>query len=113
MKSGLPRLSEEAFQRQVIQFARLHRWRVAHFRRVRVQRANGSTYYETPAAADGVGFPDLFMVRGDEAIVAELKVGKNTTTAEQRQWICDLSRAGLPAFVWRPENWPQIEETLT
>jgi hypothetical protein len=107
------KLTESAFQAQVIQLARLHKWRVAHFRKVRVQRRNGSTYYETPIAADGVGFPDLVLVhRAHGVLFAELKVGKNKPTAEQVQWLDDLGAAGVRAVVWRPEDWGTIEDTL-
>ena len=107
------KLSEAQFQSQVVRLAHLRGWKVAHFRRVRVQRRNGSVYYETPVAADGAGFPDLILSRGDRLVAAELKVGRNQPTAEQSAWGWALIRGGVMWHVWRPELWTDIEETLT
>jgi hypothetical protein len=104
--------TEAEFQAQVIDLARSRGWRVAHFRKVRVQRASGKTYWETPVAADGKGFPDLIMLRRGVQVVAELKVGKNTTSAEQREWLADFARAGSLMFVWKPADWPEIVKVL-
>jgi hypothetical protein len=108
-----PGLTEEQFQRIVIDLARSRGWKVAHFRRVRVQRKNGSTYYETPVQADGKGFPDLLLVRGPTLIAAELKVGRNRPTPEQRDWLDALERTGwVQGYVWRPDDWKTILATL-
>lgn len=104
--------TEAEFMRQVIALASLHHWRVAHFRGVRVQRKDGSVYYQTPVQADGAGWPDLILVRGERIIAAELKVGKNRTTAEQDAWLSWLAAAGVDTWVWRPDDWPTIEEVL-
>lgn len=104
-------ISEAEFQEQVIQFAKLHGWRVAHFRKVRVQRANGSVYWETPVAADGKGFLDLELVK-DRLVKAELKVGHNKMTIEQEGWINAYWNAGIEAYVWFPKDWTQIEHIL-
>jgi hypothetical protein len=105
-------ISEAEFQAQVIDLAHLHHWRVAHFRKVRVQRANGTTYYETPAAADGAGWPDLVLVRRGVLIVAELKTDAGSTTGEQVRWLESLRGAGVNAVIWRPCMWAEIEEAL-
>jgi hypothetical protein len=103
---------EKEFQLQVIEYAQARRWRVAHFRAVRVQRSSGECYYETPVAADGKGFPDLIIVRGDRLLAAELKVPGNDTSEEQDRWLAAFRGAGVPTFVWYPEHWPAIEEVL-
>lgn len=109
------RQSEADFQKQVIQLANLCGWRVAHFRKVRVQRKTGQTtqtYWETPVGADGKGWPDLVLVRKGEIIFAELKVGKNTATPEQVQWLDELRETGAAAGVWRETDWDTIVEVL-
>lgn len=109
-----PKQSEAAFQAQVIAFAQLHKWRVAHFRKVRVQRKNGQVYWETPVAADGTGFPDLILVRGARLLVVELKVPPNKPSAEQIAWLGSFRGiAGLYVAVWTPDDWPTIEKELT
>jgi hypothetical protein len=104
-------LSEADFMDQVIRYARLMGWRVAHFRKVRVQRGNGSVYWETPVAADGKGFLDLVLVR-DRVVVVELKVGTNKPTREQDEWITAWTRAGVETYVWKPSMWAEIEKVL-
>jgi hypothetical protein len=104
--------SEEEFQAQVVEFARLLGWRVASFRRVRVQDRGGAVHYETPVGADGAGWPDLCAVRRERLIFIELKIGKNRTTLEQERWLLLLEAAGVEAHVWRPEQWSEIEAAL-
>src|SRR5262249_33147361 len=95
------------FTRQVIQLARLHGWRVAHFRPARTVRG-----WWTAVQGDGVGFPDLVLVRGGTVLVAELKVGNNRLSPPQRAWLAAFAAAGIPAHVWRPADWPQVERLL-
>lgn len=110
-KSGLPRITEASFTRQVIQFSQLHGWKVAHFRPA--MTANG---WRTAVQGDGVGFPDLVMVRCREprrqVIFAELKVPPNKTTDEQNQWRHNLLLNGASYYLWTPDNWQEIEEVL-
>jgi hypothetical protein len=103
---------EADFQEQVIALARLHGWRVAHFRKVRVQRKNGTVYWETPVAADGKGFPDLILVRGSRIIAAELKTDAGALKPEQTLWLDAFRGAGVLALVWRPVYWNAIEAEL-
>lgn len=110
----LDQMSEKEFQTEVCRLAHAHGWRIAHFRPVRVQRADGSVYYETPVAKDGTGFPDLLMVRkGCRPVYAELKVKTNTPSAQQWEWIHALREAGAIAKVWYPSDWQDVVETLT
>ena len=103
--------SEEAFQARVVDLAHVYGWRVASFRPVRVQRANGSTYYQTPFGDDGVGFPDLLLVR-DQVVYAELKAQNGILRPDQRDWRDALLAAGAIHYVWRPSDWPMVERTL-
>lgn len=105
-------LSENDFQDCFIDLAHSLRWRVAHFRKVRVQRKDGSTFWETPVAADGKGFLDTELVR-ERLIKVELKVGRNTPTEEQEAWIAAYEEAGIEHYVWYPKDWPDIVKTLT
>lgn len=103
---------EGAFQQAVVDFAHLCGWRVASFRAVRVQRRTGEVYYETPVGADGKGWPDIALTKPGRFIVAELKIPPNTTTPEQVEWLRAFEAAGVPAFVWGPADWPEIETVL-
>lgn len=99
---------EAAFQRQVMQLAKLKGWRCAHFRTSLTKAGN----WVTAVAGEGKGFPDLILVR-ERVIVAELKAGKNKPTPEQKQWLQAFERAGIPAYTWWPHEWDEIEQVLS
>lgn len=107
----VPTKDEAGFQQQVITVAHWHGWAVAHFRTVRVQRADGSVYYATPAAADGEGFTDLLLAR-DRIVYAELKSEKGVLGVRQKWWRDRLLKAGAEWHLWRPSHWPEIKEVL-
>lgn len=103
-----PKLSEREFMAQVLQLAKMHQWRVAHFRAGMNQRGR----WMTAVQADGAGFPDLLLLRGGARMVVELKVGKNKTSPEQDEWLRAFNAASVPAFVWTPNDWQIIERVL-
>lgn len=105
-------MNESEFQAQVIQYAQLLGYRVAHFRRVKVQRPNGSVYHETPVAADGAGWPDLVLVRGKTILFVELKTNAGKLAYEQLKWHGALRDAGQDVRIWRPRDWEEIERVL-
>ncbi len=105
-------ISEKEFQSQVITYAKLRQWKVASFRKVRVQRNDGSTYWETPVAADGAGWPDLVLTRGKRKLAVELKVPPNKPTAEQVEWLASLRATGDETYIWYPKDWGTIDATL-
>jgi hypothetical protein len=93
--------------RQVMQFAKLRGWRVVHFRPGRTLRS-----WRTAYEGDGVGFPDLVLLRANRGIVIELKVDDNLCSDEQKHWLEAFFAAGFEAFVWRPCLWEEIEKAL-
>ena len=101
-------ISEAAFTAQIIQLARVLGWRVAHFRPAMTKRGR----WVTAVQGDGVGFPDLIMLRHTRGIMAELKAAKGKTTPEQEAWLESARRAEFEAYVWRPSDIDEIERTL-
>jgi hypothetical protein len=89
----LPAITESQFQRQVLELARLHGWITAHFRPGMTRKGR----WMTAVAGDGVGFPDLVLVR-DRVIYAELKTDVGRIRVEQARWIKLLRRAGQEVF---------------
>ena len=86
------------FQPDVIKLAKLCGWR-------RILHIHDSR------KSEGEGFPDLLMIRDGKQIAAELKVGANTTTPEQRNWLESFEGvAGCVALVWRPTKAPKTEK---
>jgi hypothetical protein len=106
-KPPLPGVSEAEFLRQILTLARLHGWLVAHFR-----PAHTRTGWRTAVQGDGIGFPDVVMVRGRRLAVVEVKSQKGTLTASQERWLAKFEDAGARAFIWRPSDWAEIEAFL-
>ncbi len=104
----LPPITEQAFQRQVIALARLHHWRVAHFRPARTAKG-----WRTPCQADAAGWPDLVLCRPPRLLFVELKSERGRLSAEQEAWIDALTRAGQVCLLWRPSDWEEIERVLS
>jgi len=100
--------SGAAWEQQIIALAHLWGWTVASFRSVRVQRRDGSSYFATPVQADGAGWPDLVLVRGDRLLFRELKTDRAVTRRAQREWLSRLAATGADVGVWRPRGWDQI-----
>jgi hypothetical protein len=100
--------TEAEFTRAVIRYAKLHGCRAAHFRPGMDRRGN----WKTAVQGDGVGFPDLLLLKNRRLIVIELKIGRRKPTAEQAAWLDGFRLAGVPALVLTPESWQKVEEVL-
>lgn len=100
--------SEAEWQAYVVDFARFHGWRVAHFRPAQL-RSGG---WVTPVTGD-VGFPDLVLAHERRGVVfAELKSARGRTSAGQDEWIRVLRSAGSRVFLWRPADVEGVEAVL-
>ena len=59
------------------------------------------------------GEPDLRMVRPPRYVVAELKSERGRLTQDQREALGLLAGCpGVETYLWRPGDWPEIEEVL-
>lgn len=94
-------MSEDTWQTHVIGLAHTFHWRVAHFRAAMTK----SGRWVTPVQADGKGFPDLILVRGNDLLAVELKAEKGRVSPEQQDWLTALDRVHrVEAMVWRPSD---------
>lgn len=104
-------MSENDLQACVIDVAHHYGYKVAHFRSVRVKKKDGSTFWQTPVAADGTGWPDLVLVRAaregmGRVIFAELKTERGTVEPAQRDWLALLTLTQrVEVHCWRPTDW--------
>jgi hypothetical protein len=127
-REQLPPLTEKAFQRQVVDLAKMLGWRV---------------YHPFLSKWSERGFPDLTMVREKDhrLLFAELKRDGAKPTPAQEEWLIALGAvavetieieagpgdseaflAGVSAglqlaprvevVLWHPGDWPEIERTL-
>lgn len=88
-------------QKGIVDLARTFGYRVAHF--TAVQDARG--VWRTPAKADGVGWPDLFLVRPGRACAIEVKGDGDSLKPAQRDWLDALLAAGVESLVATPKGW--------
>jgi len=94
--AGPVEISEKEFQQMVIDRARQLGWKA---------------YHPFDSRKSDEGYPDTTFAR-HRVFWAELKVGDNQPTAKQLAWIDALRAAGQTVFVWRPEDWREIEREL-
>jgi hypothetical protein len=78
-----------------------------HVRRSVVRAGRWATATSIP------GWPDLTLLGHGQLIFAELKTDRGRLSGEQVGVIAALRAAGQDARVWRPDDWPEIERTLT
>ena len=101
-------LTESMWQRRVVDLAAFCGWRVAHFRPART-----ATGWRTAVEADGVGYPDLTLVRDGRLLFVELKSEAGRVSPEQRIWLAELSSVpGVEVFCWRPSDWAKVQRVL-
>lgn len=100
---------ENDFMRQVMELAKLYGWKVAHFgASVRVVGKSRTFVGDKDAA----GFPDLVLVKGEHLIIAELKAPKGVLSGAQKEWLCALAETDAEVYLWRPEDWVDIQQIL-
>ncbi len=102
----LPRITEDEFLAQVLEYAAKMGWLRAHFRPAKT--AHG---WRTPCQAEAKGFPDLVLVR-ERVVYAETKSETGKLTPEQTLWIEKLAAAGQEVYVWRPKDWDEVLTVL-
>lgn len=99
-------IPEAEWQKNVIDLARLFGWRIAHFRPAQTTKG-----WRTPVAADGAGWPDLFLVR-ERCIAIELKREKGKLSDDQAVWLTALRQAGIETYLIRPRHLEQLADVL-
>lgn len=95
-------ISEKAFQQTIIDLAVTYGWGV---------------YHTFDARKSQPGFPDLVLVRGDRLLFAEVKREHGRLRIDQEAWAKALGRVAfanptVESHLWRPSDWPAIEDTL-
>lgn len=70
-------------------------------------------HHETDSRKTRKGWPDLTIVGPRGHLFAELKKNvKEKPTAAQAEWLVALHNAGARTFLWRPDDWPEINRVL-
>ena len=71
-----------------------------------------TSYHTLRSKGSQPGYPDRTLVR-ERIIFAELKTDSGRPTAEQRDWLDRLARAGGEVYLWRPRDLPDIGRLLS
>ena len=88
----IPKLSEEQFQQQVVDLAKLHGYTLI--------------YHTHDSRRSQPGFPDLVLIsehRG-RALFRELKTETGRVSPAQFSWVAGMLLAKLNVGVWRPSD---------
>jgi hypothetical protein len=90
--SRRPQLTEDQFQQQIIDLAKLHGYTLI--------------YHTHDSRRSQPGFPDLVLVneRRGHALFRELKTSTGRLTEAQHNWLTGMKIANLNADVWRPAD---------
>ena len=92
------KMSEKAYQDQIVQLAKANNWLVYH------------TY---DSRRSEPGFPDLIMVKGRRLIAIEVKKEGKKTTPAQDMWISAMNLVvSTSAWVARPSDWEDVKLDL-
>ncbi len=90
-------ITEKTFQQLIINLAHLRGW---------------LTYHTHNSKHSARGYPDLTLVRQNRIVFAELKTTRGQLTPDQQKWLQALENTGVEVYVWKPNDWPEIETTL-
>ncbi len=101
-------ITEATLQAQVVELARMMRYRSAHFRPALTKHG-----WRTPVQGDGKGFPDTLLLRGNRLVVAELKSDTGGIAAEQQDWLDAFAAIEVvTVHLWRPGDLQTIADIL-
>lgn len=92
-------MNESDLLAAVLSVCKLYGWRTLHIRPARTEKG-----WRSALQGDGVGWPDLLMVRV-RILAVELKSDTGQVTDAQDNWLNVLTRAGVETHVWRPADW--------
>ena len=92
-------LTEAQWQRQITDYATLNNWRWYHTRDSRGSNA---------------GWPDLALWRPEtkQFMLVEVKTWHGRCSKTQDDVMIGLRFCGVDVRVWRPCDWPEVQETL-
>ncbi len=95
-----PRPTHTEWQAQLVDLAQAYGWRHLHVRR---SIGKGKTWV---TATNVKGWPDLLLWHPDcgGVLAVEVKVPPDEPTPEQSDVLDELAAAGVPSYVWYPDD---------
>ncbi len=105
-------MSEADLQRSIVDLARTLGWTVLHIDDARREVVNAAGQRRLVGDKNAAGLPDLIMLR-ERIVWAELKRERGRLRPTQQHILADLRHAGAEVYLWKPSDWPAIQQTLT
>lgn len=113
---SVPKLTERRWTQQLIGeqgLARLFGWRWWHDRATNLPRQCPTCKTELRMIRNDPGWPDLFLIRDDTLIVAELKADRGRVSPEQQAWLDAFRRVRrIVVAVWKPRDVDEVTRML-
>ena len=104
-------VKEKDFAQTVVEYAKLCGWTVFFTQNSRT-RCPSCGEIVSHGGGRPAGEPDLRLIKGPRMVWAELKSATGQPTPTQVEVLEYLQVNGHEAYLWRPENWSEIEVTL-
>ena len=77
------------------------------------ERLGFLTYSIPDSRRTNPGYPDVHIVGHGVSVYVECKTAKGRVRREQKTWLAELQRAGIPAMILRPKDVDRLEAMLT
>lgn len=102
-------MTEEEWQRQVVELAGILGWKHLHVRRTIGRGGRWTT------STNLKGFPDLMLWHEGmrRVVAAELKSERGRLSPEQVDVLRSLRAAGMEAYVWKPSDLGDVKRLLS
>jgi hypothetical protein len=97
---------------QVLEYARLRGWHWFHDNATNAPRRCVECGAIRKFRRNAAGWLDLVLVRRPRLVFAELKREGEQPTEDQQAWIDELRACGQEVYVWKPNDWPEVEGIL-
>lgn len=104
--------TERQWQATVLQYAALRGWKAWHDNATNAPRRCAGCGAVRHLPRNPAGWPDLVLVRRPDVLFVELKRDDGKLDDDQAAWLAELAACGQRVFVWRPSDWPEVEEVL-
>lgn len=101
------RVTEQQFQDQVVDLARICGYQTMHVRRTIGKGRRWTT------GTSVSGWPDLAIWGNSRFLLVELKTDDGKLSTEQDDVLESLRAAGVEVHVWRPRDWDALQANLT
>ena len=91
-------MTEDQFRQRVREYAALMGWGLQHH--------NSDSRRADP------GWPDDVFCRPPRLLIVEFKSQRGRLREAQREWLVALDACGVEVALWRPSDWPEVQQVM-